>query len=90
MEKAAEKIEETLEIHQAYDTLYGFILAQEPLQRATLWTALDNLWYWVRKAAGDAPTVEEKATSNTGPKQDFTDTGESGAAYDAEAANRDS
>ena len=59
--------EDGLSISRAYDIIYGFILGQEVHVRAELFDQLDRLYYWARKAAGDANTAEAKATGSPSP-----------------------
>lgn len=56
--------EDGLDIVRAYDTIYGFIMAQEVHVRAELFQNLDTLYHWARKASTTTvPSADEKATS---------------------------
>jgi len=46
--------ENGLDIVRAYDTIYGFILAQEVHVRAELFQNLDVLYHWARKHSPDS------------------------------------
>ena len=56
--------ENGLDIVRAYDTIYGFILAQEVHVRAELFQNLDVLYHWARK---HSPDSAETAETNPGP-----------------------
>lgn len=72
---------------EAFHSLRGVLSwVPDPYARAPLHEMLNDLYEGALESlqAGPAPIVEDPATSNTSPE-----TGESGAAYDAEQATHE-